>query len=44
MSTTPPVNRGFDDDHACPACFEDMRDPDHYGCSYCGSCECQGEC
>jgi hypothetical protein len=33
-----------DDDYCCPGCEADMRDPEHYGCTFCGNCECQGEC
>jgi hypothetical protein len=28
----------------CPDCLGDMNDEFHFGCSFCGGCECQGEC
>ncbi|GAB2732967.1 hypothetical protein [Nocardioides pakistanensis] len=32
------------DHQICPDCLGGMNVPDHYGCSFCGGCECQGEC
>lgn len=32
------------DRYYCVGCEGDQRDPDHFGCTHCGNCQCEGGC